>query len=559
MYLPIILDLDEPTGTTSRDKTPMTATFLTQGGSNTAGTTFNTASVTPTAGRLIIFVESHIGGSGVDPTGIAGAGCVFTKLMTGPMEATWGGSSLWYACDTAPSAGAITITFAASHSGCRWSLAEFECDCDPADNGRSAILQAAIGQFNGITPLTTHIANASNFLNNEHGTIFINVRNQVAAVTQTPGSGLTELSDTSFNLTVDGRNFHMAFNWADVGIVDSRYTNNNSGTYGGSYFLEIKTPSAGPAAYNMVAGVGTYTLAGSAAGLKWAHKLAAGTATYTYTGATAGLKWGHKVAAASASYTIAGQPAVLRATRKLAAAVGTYVLTGSAAGMRKGRFMTAGTAAYTLTGFAAALRRMSRLVAGVGSYTFAYQPAGLKVAKKMAAGSAAYVLSGQTAGLRKSYRMAAGVGAYTIAGSAAALKRARKLVAGSGAYVLTGFPAGLEASGLRLVADDGSYTLTGFPATLYRGRRLIANTGTYTFSYQPVGLRHATRLSAQSGSYAYTGSDATLTKTERDHHMELIAEPGAYIFERLQATDLISTTPVYQRIKYARSRRLGTG
>lgn len=559
MYLPIILDLDEPTGTTSRDKTPMTATFLTQGGSNTAGTTFNTASVTPTAGRLIIFVESHIGGSGVDPTGIAGAGCVFTKLMTGPMEATWGGSSLWYACDTAPSAGAITITFAASHSGCRWSLAEFECDCDPADNGRSAILQAAIGQFNGITPLTTHIANASNFLNNEHGTIFINVRNQVAAVTQTPGSGLTELSDTSFNLTVDGRNFHMAFNWADVGIVDSRYTNNNSGTYGGSYFLEIKTPSAGPTAYNLVAGVGTYTLAGSAAGLKWAHRLAAGTATYTYTGATAGLKWGHKVGAASASYSIAGQPAVLRATRKLAAAVGTYVLTGSAAGMSKGRFMTAGTAAYTLTGFAAALRRMSRLVAGVGSYTFAYQPAGLKVAKKMAAGSAAYVLSGQAAGLRKSYRMAAGVGAYTIAGSAATLKRARKLVAGSGAYVLTGFPALLEASGLRLVADDGAYTLSGFPATLYRGRKLIANTGTYTFAYQPVGLRHATRLSAQSGSYAYTGSDATLTKTERDHHMELIAEPGAYIFERLQATDLISTTPVYQRIKYARSRRLGTG
>lgn len=560
MFLINALQLANPTGTSARDKIAMTANFLTQGGSNTAGTTFNTASVTPTAGRLIIFVESHIGVP-ADPTGIAGAGVTFTKLMTGPMEASWGGSSLWYACDAAPSTGAITITFAASHSGCRWSLAEFDCAADTADNGLGAFVQATIEAFNGITPLTTHIANSSNFLDDEHGTVYINVRNQTAAVTQTPGSGLTELSDTSFNLTVDGRNFHMAFNWAANAVVDSRFTNNNSGTYGGSYFLELRTLPAGPTAYNLAAGVGSYGLTGSVAGLKWAHKLAAGTATYTYTGATAGLKRGYKVGAASATYTYAGQAAVLRATRKLAAAVGAYVLTGSAAALRRSRFLVAGAGSYTITGFASSLRRNGKLVSSAGAYVLTGSAAVLRAARKISAGTGAYIYTGSPATLTyntSSKTLLAGVGAYVLTGSTAGLRKAYRLTAGAGSYGITGQTANLKAA-RKLAAGTGSYSITGFAAALRKSYHLSVGVGTYTFTYQPAGLKHNTRLSAQSGSYIYTGSDVTLTKTERDHHPSITAEPGAYVFDYHDVVELVSTTPVYNRIRYSRSRRLGTG
>lgn len=225
-------------------KVPVTATFLTNGFSNAAGTSFNTGSINPTAGKLLVLVVASVG-TDTAPNSITGAGCTFTNILTGSLESGWSGSTVWIACPAAPSAGAITIGYAASHSGATWSIAEFDCDANTGDNGASAVIRALQEGFSGSTNTdTTRTGSSGAFADPGNATVFINCRNHTAAVSQTPGAGMTQLSDTSGYLTADGRNFEIAFNWADVAVTSPQFTNNSAGEYGGSYFLELDAKDA---------------------------------------------------------------------------------------------------------------------------------------------------------------------------------------------------------------------------------------------------------------------------------------------------------------------------
>lgn len=497
-------------------KIPVTATFKTNGVGNSTASSYNTASITPGAGKLLILIVSNTGGSAVDPNSVSGAGCTFTKILNASLESGWSGTSVWRACPASPTTEAITIGYAASHSGCVWSIAEFDCDAVSGDNGAAAIIRALQEGFGGGTnTVTTRTGSAGAFADPGNATVHINSRNQASAPTQTPGTDMTELSDHAQFLTADGRSFHLAFNWRNAAKTSPQFTNNNSGTYGGSFFLEIEAKDAGGSAYTLTADPGSYTVTGSNAGLKWGHKVGAGTSSYAVTGSVAGLKRGYKVGAASASYAIAGQAATVKWDRKLAAAVDAYTLTGSTANMYKGRTMAADSGAYSVAGFATTLRKTSR--------------------------------------------MSAEAGGYTLVGSNATLGKTQLMPAGSGSYALVGSPATFR-SGFKVVGDVGAYGLAGSPKTLRKGYSLSIETGTYTFSYQSVDLRYSTRLSAQSGSYETEGFDAVLTKTEREPNVVMIAEAGDYALQGHMA-DLISTTPVYRRIIYGRyghgNRRLG--
>jgi len=525
--------LANTTGTTARDKIAATANFLTQGVSNTVTTSYATASVSPADNALVLIVVAHVGGSAAEPTGISGAGLTFTKLVSGPMEATWGSSSLWYACDAAPGTGAITITFAANHDGCRWSMAEFTCAADPADNGKGAILQIGVEAFNGITPLTTHIANKSEALDNEHAIVLINCRNQAAAVTQTPGTGLTELSDTSGTLSADGRFFHMAWNWSAIELDDARFTNNNSGTYGGSYFLELKTLPSGPVAYTLVAAPGSYAVAGQTAGLKWAHKLAAGVGAYTYAGSAAGLKRGYKVGAAVGTYSVSGQVATLRAIRKLIAAAGSYAVAGTAAALKKGYTLTGGVGAYTYTGATAALKKTWKAVATTGTYSISGTAAVLRANRKITAAVGSYAVAGSAANLIYSPSakvLVAAAGAYTVTGTAAALRKISKTVAASGTYTFTYQPAGLKFN-RKLGAGLGTYAVAGQTAVLRKAHRLVAGVGVYGVAGTAAGLKYGRKLGAGIGTYAVTGQAAAL----RNGH-KLVGAAGSYAVAGQAAT-----------------------
>lgn len=165
--------------------------------------------------------------------------------------------------------------------------------------------------------------------------------------------------------------------------------------------------------------------------------------TYTVTGTAAGVRATRKVTAVGGSYALTGTAATLRLARRITAVGGSYSITGTAAGLRATRRMTAVGGSYVLTGTAADLRKGFILIAASGAYTLTGTAAGLRATRKIAAGSGAYVLTGSAANLLANRRIAAVGGVYALSGTAATLRAARRIIAGGGTYLVTGTAAEL--------------------------------------------------------------------------------------------------------------------
>ena len=95
------------------------------GASTTDGTSFGTSSVSPPANTLLLLavVCSHATAAEV-PNSVAGNGLTWTAVPGGSVTTGAGTRrvSWFYSWGAAPSAGAITIGFATSHSGAGWAL-----------------------------------------------------------------------------------------------------------------------------------------------------------------------------------------------------------------------------------------------------------------------------------------------------------------------------------------------------------------------------------------------------------------------------------------------------
>lgn len=147
---------------------------------------------------------------------------------------------------------------------------------------------------------------------------------------------------------------------------------------------------------NIAADAGTYSLTGTAAGVKLARRLAAATGGYSLTGQTAALKHGRKIAAGSGGYSLTGANAGLRHGWRLAASAGAYTFTGADAAfiLASGQSITADPGSYLLTGQTASLKRSRHLTAGAGAYSLSGQATSLRMSRRVAAASGGYVLAG---------------------------------------------------------------------------------------------------------------------------------------------------------------------
>jgi hypothetical protein len=203
--------------------------------------------------------------------------------------------------------------------------------------------------------------------------------------------------------------------------------------------------AAGPAAYNLSAAVGAYSLTGVAVSLRAARNTIAVSGAYALTGRAAGLPL--TLPAASGAYALTGRVAGL--SLSLPAANGTYALTGRAVGLSLKRAAASGT--YALTGRDVGLSR-------TGSYS-------------LAAAQGTYALTGRAAGLNysgfnKAITAAAGTYTWSIASN---ITFGYGLNAASGSYALTGRAATLTSSHVgsyTLSAVSGAYAVTGRAATL---------------------------------------------------------------------------------------------
>lgn len=281
------------------------------------------------------------------------------------------------------------------------------------------------------------------------------------------------------------------------------------------------------------AGAGSYTMTGTAAGVKKGRKVLAGVGSYSMTGTAAGVKPGKRLIAGVGSYSMTGTAAGVLKNDKLPAAAGSYSMTGTAAGVEWNRKLAAAIGSYSLTGSAAAIKRGIKLLADGGVYSMSGSLAGVLHGWKLPAAAGSYVLTGSDATISKAAppkTVVADSGTYAMTGTAAGVLHGWKIAAGSSSYAMTGAAAGVK-HGWKLPAGVGSYSMTGQTAALRRGLKLPAAAGSYSMTGQIAGLKHAWKLAAAPSSYSMLGSAAAIK-----HGWSVVAGDGTYALTGTDAT-----------------------
>ncbi len=211
----------------------ITATLLTNGLAINGTSVYNTASVTPTAGKLVlVFTHSDNYTADVaDPAiTVAGAGLTFTKIADAVQLPQWTTSSLWRACSNSPSTGAITITHTLGKKACGWVVMEFDAAAIAADNGASAIIQF-FAQSPGVdTPLTSFTSGLATFANAQNGVAVYGAQDGPASMTSTPSAGVTEVIDQTMD-TASGFWVHSSAYFKNSADVNAGYTNSSGASF----------------------------------------------------------------------------------------------------------------------------------------------------------------------------------------------------------------------------------------------------------------------------------------------------------------------------------------
>lgn len=176
----------------------------------------------------------------------------------------------------------------------------------------------------------------------------------------------------SVNTTLETPPTGMTNRYSDVNGTDEGAIHDTNGTVsswsdtsvsvgGTSSGWRSHVIEAVPGATNttLTAGVGSYSLTGTAATLHYGRTIPAGVGSYTISGTAAVLHYGRKIVAGGGTYSITGVAATLLKASTLAAAVGSYVISGVAAGLSIGRKLSAAVGSYLYTGVDATLTATS--------------------------------------------------------------------------------------------------------------------------------------------------------------------------------------------------------
>jgi len=174
----------------------ITETPLTSGSTTTNASSYLTASVSPTADRLILVAITHnTDGGAFSVSGVSGAGLTFTKIN----EVSIGSYtyvSLWRALSASPSSGQITIDFGANTAwNIAWSVKEFAGVDTSGTNGAGAVVQSATNTAASTNAITATLAAFGSTDNATYGCTGTKTESSSTAITATPGSGFTEIHD----------------------------------------------------------------------------------------------------------------------------------------------------------------------------------------------------------------------------------------------------------------------------------------------------------------------------------------------------------------------------
>ena len=217
---------------------PITQASLTSGSSGVDASLFTTASITPTANRLVIVVVlSHRTPAGVAPT-LSGNGLTYVQIATQTFST--GNAhriTMFRAMGSAPTAGAITIEFGEeTQNACAWSVFEFDGVDTTGTNGSGAVVQSATNSISFDTVLTVTLAAFASANNGACSGFGFST-----ADTVTPDTGWTEIHEVS-----EAGVFTNETQWRADNDTTASATGTNSQDIGG-IAIEIKAAAASSA------------------------------------------------------------------------------------------------------------------------------------------------------------------------------------------------------------------------------------------------------------------------------------------------------------------------
>lgn len=173
----------------------ITSTNLTSGESGTTTSTYTTASITPSANKLILISIYHRkGSSGVPTPTVSGNGLTWVQVLR-EVNSDEQVVTIFRAMGASPTTGPVTIDFAGTNEiQAVWSVNEFGNVDQTGTNGSGAVVQSkGFHEAVGNTTATTITLSAFGSANNaSYGSL--RAGNSITA-----GSGETALSQTTVN------------------------------------------------------------------------------------------------------------------------------------------------------------------------------------------------------------------------------------------------------------------------------------------------------------------------------------------------------------------------
>lgn len=199
---------------------------LTTSSSGVSASSYNTASISPVANKLVIATVRGLVGSGtVNTPTCSGASMTWTLVKTQISASNLTNITMFRALSASPGSGALTFDFGGqSQNSCAWSITEFTDVNTTGTNGANAVVQNNGDTNTGTqSSLTVTLNSFSSARNATHGVINKGGNNNPSAA----GDGFTELGiDTNTQ------------------IIESAFKNSNDTTVAWTWSSESATAVA---------------------------------------------------------------------------------------------------------------------------------------------------------------------------------------------------------------------------------------------------------------------------------------------------------------------------
>lgn len=179
----------------------ITQTLLTSSGDAVDRSSYSTASISPSANKLVLVLVQHYCSGGNPPIpSVSGCGMTWQYITGITDSANIRRIDLFRSMSSSPSPGGLTFSFGSTQARCSWAISEFDGVDKTGSYGSGAIVQSSSAEAStGVGSLSITLSPIGSPINATFGAI----RLGSLSTNINPGSGYTEITDYQ-----DSENLH---------------------------------------------------------------------------------------------------------------------------------------------------------------------------------------------------------------------------------------------------------------------------------------------------------------------------------------------------------------